>query len=84
MNNWEIFKENTEPHDGIENLPPPPSWRPFGHENKPGEGWMEVFKSSSSNPTYNINKRLHQPQVLPSQTVAMSKAPTARHFIYHT
>ena len=37
MNNWEIFKENTEPHDGIENLPPPPSWRPFGHENKPGE-----------------------------------------------
>ncbi|NES65394.1 MAG: AAA domain-containing protein [Okeania sp. SIO2D1] len=37
MNNWEIFKENTKPHDGIENLPPPPSWRPFGQENKPGE-----------------------------------------------
>ncbi|MCL2934720.1 MAG: MoxR family ATPase, partial [Trichodesmium sp. MAG_R03] len=41
MNNWEIFKENTEPHDGIKNLPPPPSWRPFGHENRPGESRLK-------------------------------------------
>ena len=41
MNNWEIFKEKTEPHDGIENLPPPPSWRPFGHENRPGESRLK-------------------------------------------
>ena len=41
MNNWEIFKENTEPHDGIQNLPPPPSWRPFGQENRPGESRLK-------------------------------------------
>ena len=51
MNNWEIFKEKTEPHDGIENLPPPPSWRPFGHENRPGESRLkrrgETFQARS-------------------------------------
>ena len=51
MNNWEIFKENTEPHDGIQNLPPPPSWRPFGQENRPGESRLkrrgETFQARS-------------------------------------
>ena len=51
MNNWEIFKENTEPHDGIEKLPPPPSWRPFGQENRPGESRLkrrgETFQARS-------------------------------------
>ncbi|MBD2472673.1 MoxR family ATPase [Nostoc sp. FACHB-145] len=42
MNNtnqdWKIFKgKNTKPHDDINNLPPPPSWRPFGEDSKPGE-----------------------------------------------
>ncbi|MGD1806713.1 AAA family ATPase [Dapis sp. BLCC M126] len=41
MSDWEIFKQNTEPHDSIENLPPPPSWRPFGQENKPGESRLK-------------------------------------------
>lgn len=38
MNDWYIFKGNPEqtPHDAIDNLPPPPSWRPFGEEIAPG------------------------------------------------
>ncbi|MBK1990215.1 MoxR family ATPase [Sphaerospermopsis aphanizomenoides BCCUSP55] len=39
--NWYIFKgNNTKPHDDIidqEKFPPPPSWRPFGEDSKPGE-----------------------------------------------
>ncbi|MBD2135806.1 MoxR family ATPase [Sphaerospermopsis sp. FACHB-1094] len=39
--NWYIFKgNNTEPHEDIvnsEKFPPPPSWRPFGEDSKPGE-----------------------------------------------
>ncbi|NES78084.1 MULTISPECIES: MoxR family ATPase [Okeania] len=41
MSDWEIFKQNIEPHDGIENLPPPPSWRPFGQKRKPGESRLK-------------------------------------------
>ncbi len=37
MSNWEIFKENTKPHDGIKNLPPPPPWRPFSQDSKDRE-----------------------------------------------
>lgn len=42
MNNtnpdWKIFKGNhTQPHDDVTRLPPPPSWRPFGEDIKPGE-----------------------------------------------
>ncbi|MBE9142965.1 AAA family ATPase [Planktothrix mougeotii] len=29
MNNWKIFKGNSQPHDDINCLPPPPSWRKF-------------------------------------------------------
>ncbi|MBW4480038.1 MAG: MoxR family ATPase [Tolypothrix brevis GSE-NOS-MK-07-07A] len=29
MNDWKIFKKDNKPHDGIENLPPAPSWRSF-------------------------------------------------------
>lgn len=29
MNNWQIFQGTRQPHDGIERLPAPPSWRPF-------------------------------------------------------
>ena len=29
MNNWWIYKGTGVPHDGIEKLPPPPSWRQF-------------------------------------------------------
>lgn len=29
MNNWKIFKGNSEPHDDINRLPEPPSWRKF-------------------------------------------------------
>ena len=33
--NWTIFKgQPSEPHDGINNLPPPPSWRTFEATNK--------------------------------------------------
>src|SRR5437588_8218128 len=28
-NGWWIYKGTGEPHDGIKNLPPPPSWREF-------------------------------------------------------
>ena len=30
MNDWRVFRGGGEPHDDILNLPPPPSWRPFG------------------------------------------------------
>ena len=29
MSNWHIFQGTRQPHDGIERLPAPPSWRPF-------------------------------------------------------
>ncbi len=29
MSNWHIFLKNGEPHDGVDNLPAPPSWRQF-------------------------------------------------------
>jgi len=29
MTDWKIFKGNSEPHDDIQRLPPPPSWRNF-------------------------------------------------------
>lgn len=35
MSNWKIFQPNNpEPHDDIEKLPPPPSWREYGNDNK--------------------------------------------------
>jgi MoxR-like ATPase len=34
---WKIFKgDNRIPHDGIEQLPEAPSWRPFGQDLSPG------------------------------------------------
>ena len=36
-NEWRIFKGTPKsPHDGIEDLPLSPSWRPFGREQRPG------------------------------------------------
>ena len=37
---WPIFRGNGQPHDGIENLPPPPPWRnhatlPADHQERP-------------------------------------------------
>jgi MoxR-like ATPase len=29
MNDWKIFKKESQPHNEIKNLPPPPSWRRF-------------------------------------------------------
>ncbi|MEA5568934.1 AAA family ATPase, partial [Anabaena sp. UHCC 0399] len=29
MTDWKIFQGNSEPHDNINQLPPPPSWRKF-------------------------------------------------------
>lgn len=29
MTDWKIFQGNSEPHDNINHLPPPPSWRKF-------------------------------------------------------
>jgi MoxR-like ATPase len=37
MNNWRIFQKNQPPHEGINRLPEPPSWRQFdskGDEHK--------------------------------------------------
>jgi len=36
MNDWKIFTGNSEPHADW-NLPPSPSWRPFGENIRPGE-----------------------------------------------
>lgn len=33
---WKIFQGTNTPHDGIENLPSAPSWRPFGRAAEPG------------------------------------------------
>jgi MoxR-like ATPase len=40
MNDWKIFKKDSEPHPGIEDLPTAPSWRSFSStegENTEGE-----------------------------------------------
>jgi MoxR-like ATPase len=29
MNDWKIFQRESDPHNGIQRLPPPPSWRSF-------------------------------------------------------
>ncbi|MFE4060725.1 hypothetical protein ACFXP3_31285, partial [Streptomyces sp. NPDC059096] len=29
MDNWQIFRGTNQPHDGIDALPDPPSWRIF-------------------------------------------------------
>lgn len=34
MNNWKIFQAGKEPHDGIKELPPPPTWRKYGNDEK--------------------------------------------------
>ena len=34
MTSWEIFQGNQEPHDGLERLPDPPSWRQFQDRQK--------------------------------------------------
>ncbi|MGD1701382.1 AAA family ATPase [Dapis sp. BLCC M229] len=35
MNDWKIFKGNSQPHDEITRLPPPPNWRKFiGADNQ--------------------------------------------------
>lgn len=31
MSNWQIFQGNRQPHDGINRLPDPPSWRQFSN-----------------------------------------------------
>ncbi len=36
MNDWKIFTGDSEPHEDWQ-LPPSPSWRPFGEDIKPGE-----------------------------------------------
>jgi MoxR-like ATPase len=37
MSDWKIFQgDNRETHDGIENLPDAPNWRPFGKDISPG------------------------------------------------
>jgi len=37
MSDWKIFQgDNGEPHDGIDNLPDAPNWRPFGKDISPG------------------------------------------------
>lgn len=37
MSDWKIFQgDNSEPHDGIDNLPDAPNWRPFGKDISPG------------------------------------------------
>ncbi|MGB3636598.1 MAG: MoxR family ATPase [Rivularia sp. (in: cyanobacteria)] len=33
-NDWKIFQAGKEPHDDINNLPPPPSWRKYGDDDK--------------------------------------------------
>lgn len=33
MSDWKIFQGNRDPHSGIQQLPGPPSWRPFGSES---------------------------------------------------
>nr|WP_199296616.1 MoxR family ATPase [Leptolyngbya sp. FACHB-711] len=32
VNDWRIFQGTGQPHDGIDQLPDPPSWRQFGHK----------------------------------------------------
>ena len=36
-NDWRIFQGTGQPHDGIDRLPDPPSWRQFGHTDKVAE-----------------------------------------------
>lgn len=33
MTDWKIFQGNSNPHDGINRLPPPPNWRRFGADD---------------------------------------------------
>ncbi|WP_088892457.1 AAA family ATPase [Leptolyngbya ohadii] len=42
-NDWRIFQGTGQPHDGIDLLPAPPSWRQFGHTAKiPEESFIDA------------------------------------------
>jgi len=41
MSEWQIFKGNAEPHDGIEELPDPPRWRPFSADREAGASLLK-------------------------------------------
>jgi len=41
MNDWQIFKGNSEPYDNWE-LPESPKWRPFGKEINPNQSRSEI------------------------------------------
>ena len=44
MNDWKIFKGNSQPHDEIERLPDPPSWRSFKRESHESIDDEEIVK----------------------------------------
>lgn len=60
--NWQIFTGNQEPSDEW-TLPEPPSWRPFGKENKPGESRRksrgETFQIVDENQIKMVNAALY-------------------------
>jgi DNA replication protein DnaC len=54
MSDWRIFKGNQTPHDAINQLPPPPSWRRFNSEEfqtdelqADTEYWHQLMEISS-------------------------------------
>jgi Cdc6-like AAA superfamily ATPase len=54
MTDWKIFQGNSEPHDNINQLPPPPSWRKFiGTDDKIVEqieqSWQKFCEESEQN-----------------------------------
>jgi hypothetical protein len=50
MSNWHIFQKNSRPHDGVENLPAPPSWRQFSDA-----GTQSKTKKKERGETYQAN-----------------------------
>ncbi len=51
LEGWEIFKGNQkQPHEGINNLPPPPKWRRFSYAKKDlGESAQDVLSEIANN-----------------------------------
>ncbi len=55
MNDWKIFKKESNPHNEIEHLPPPPSWRRFSStEGKVTETEGKVTEEEKRGATFQI------------------------------
>ncbi len=61
VNEWRIFQGTGQPHDGIDRLPDPPSWRQFGHKDKVAEAVLIDARGYDATKTEQRGQSFHIP-----------------------